>query len=51
MNTTELVKSVSIDNLLNQRTAVLDKLTQALALLREADQLAAAANVGFPTSA
>ena len=48
MNTTELVKSVSIDNLLNQRTAVLDKLAQGLALLREADQLAAAANVGFP---
>lgn len=48
MSTTELVKSVSIDNLVNQRAAVVAKLTQGLELLREAADLAGAAHVGFP---
>ena len=48
MSTTELVKSVSIDNLVNQRAAVVAKLTEGLELLREAASLANAAHVGFP---
>lgn len=48
MSTTELVKSVSIDNLVNQRAAVLEKLSEGLRLLCEAASLASAAHVGFP---
>jgi hypothetical protein len=47
--TDSLVKSVSIANLLNQRTGILAKVSQALALLAEADQLARAAHVDFPS--
>lgn len=48
MSTAELVKSVSIANLVNQRAAVMEKLAQGLSLLREAADLAGAAHVGFP---
>ena len=43
-----LVKSVSIDNMLNQRNAVVEKIVAALDLLTEARDLAGAAGVGFP---
>ena len=43
----ELVKSVSIENMVNQRAAVVARLNQALDLIAEAEALAAAANVGF----
>lgn len=43
-----LVKSVSIDNMLNQRDAALAKITTALDLLTEAQTLARSAGVGFP---
>jgi hypothetical protein len=48
MSTTDLVKSVSIDNLVNQRGAVLAKLVQGLQMLKDAAALAGAAHVGFP---
>lgn len=44
----DLVKSVSIANLVNQRTAVVEKIAAAVALIREASELAAAAHVGMP---
>jgi Domain of unknown function (DUF4942) len=43
-----LVKSVSIDNMLNQRDAALSKINQALDLLTEGQALARSAGVGFP---
>jgi hypothetical protein len=42
------VKSVSVENMLRQRDAVLEKFRAAVDLLREAREIAAAANVGFP---
>lgn len=48
MNTSTLVKSVSITNMANQRAAVLERLRQALDLMAEAESLARAAHVGFP---
>jgi hypothetical protein len=48
MQTTELVKSVSVDNLVNQRNAVVAKMRQALETLQEAAKLAEAASLGFP---
>lgn len=44
----QLVKSVSIENLVNQRAAVIEKIEAGLELLREAYQLSLAAHVGFP---
>lgn len=44
----ELVKSVSIDNMLNQREAVVAKIDAAFVLMREAMELAEAAHIGFP---
>lgn len=44
----ELVKSVSIENMVNQRAAVVERLNQALELIAEAERLATAAHVGFP---
>lgn len=41
----DLVKSISIDNLLNQRAAVIDRFRQAQALLAEAEQMLAAAGI------
>lgn len=46
--TTELVKSISIANLANQRVAVVERIRAVLDLLAEAEQLALAANLGFP---
>jgi len=45
---TDLVKSISIANLANQRVAVVERIRQALDLLAEAEQLAQAAHLGFP---
>lgn len=44
-----LVKSVSIENLVNQRSAVLERIRKAIDLLLEANTIAAQAGVGFPT--
>lgn len=43
-----LVLSLSIDNLVNQRAAVVERLQQATELVREAAKIAAAAHVGMP---
>ena len=43
-----LVKSVSIDNMINQRESVLDRFERAIEMLREAAKLAGAAHIGFP---
>lgn len=42
------VKSVSIENMLNQREAVIERVRRAVADLREAARLAGAAGLGFP---
>lgn len=42
------VKSVSIENMVRMRQAVMDRFSQAITLLEEADSMAAAAHVGFP---
>ncbi|MBX3603170.1 MAG: DUF4942 domain-containing protein [Rubrivivax sp.] len=44
----DLVPSVSIANLVNQRAAVLEKLGQAFDLIGEAAQIAGAAHLGMP---
>lgn len=49
MSTCELVPSVSIENLVNQRAAVVDKINAAAALIREASSLAGAAHLGMPS--
>lgn len=46
--TTDLVKSVSIANLANQRVAVVERVHAALDLLAEAERIAKAAHLGFP---
>lgn len=43
-----VVPSVSIDNMVNRRTAVLERVRSALQILREARDIARAANIGFP---
>ncbi|WP_186023179.1 DUF4942 domain-containing protein [Burkholderia gladioli] len=48
MDTTALVKSLSVTNLANQRVAVVERVRHALDLLNEAEQLARAAHLGFP---
>lgn len=48
MDTTDLVKSISIANLANQRVAVVERVRAALDLLDEAERLARAAHLGFP---
>ncbi|MBJ9624369.1 DUF4942 domain-containing protein [Burkholderia multivorans] len=48
MDTTELVPSISIVNLANQRVAVVERVRAALDLLGEAQTLAKAAHLGFP---
>lgn len=48
MSTTELVPSVSIANLVNQRAAVIEKVNAAIELLREASTIAQAAHLGMP---
>jgi hypothetical protein len=47
-DTTDLIKSVSIANLANQRLAVVERVRRALDLLNEAEQLARTAHLGFP---
>jgi hypothetical protein len=44
----DVVKSVSIENLVNQRAAVMERMTQALALIEEASKIAEVAHLGFP---
>lgn len=44
----EIVQSVSIANLVNQRQAVVERLEQAFKLIEEADRLARAAHIGMP---
>ena len=44
----EIVPSVSINYLLQQRLAVLERFTQAAALLGEAQRIAATSHLGFP---
>lgn len=46
--TTDLVPSVSIANLVNQRAAVLARLRSAVELVREASEIAAAGHLGMP---
>lgn len=46
--TTDLVKSVSIANLANQRVAVVERVHAALDLLAEAERIAKTAHLGFP---
>ena len=48
MQATELVKSLSIANLVNQRAAVIERLDKAVSLIREAAEIAAAAHLGMP---
>jgi len=46
---TQVVPSVSIENLVNQRDAVLERLAQIIDMINETAAIAARANVGFPT--
>jgi hypothetical protein len=43
-----IVKSVSVENMVNQRAAVVERIDRALTLLTEARELAIAAGLGFP---
>jgi len=44
----EIVKSISIKNLLNQRAAVVALVEQGMKTLQEAAQLARSGSLGFP---
>jgi hypothetical protein len=46
--TTEIVKSVSIANMANQRAAIMARVEKAFELLAEADAIAASANMELP---
>jgi hypothetical protein len=48
MSTCELVPSVSIANMVNQRAAVMGRLDQAIGLIREAAEIANEAHLGMP---
>lgn len=48
MSQTELIKSVSIENLLSQRDAIQERFSRILALLTEAKQIAEAAHLVVP---
>lgn len=48
MSTAELVPSVSIENLVNQRAAVVERINAAVDLIREASKIASAAHLGMP---
>jgi len=48
MNTTDLVPSVSIANMVNQRAAMMQRLQQACGLIQEAAEIAEAAHLGMP---
>lgn len=43
------VKSVSIENMVNVRAGVMDRLTRAIGLIAEARDMAQAAHIGFPS--
>lgn len=46
--TTDLVPSVSIENLVNQRAAVMERIAQAVDLIQQAAEIARAAHLGMP---
>lgn len=48
MSSTELVPSVSVANMVNQRAALMEKMNAAIVLIREAAELAAAGHLGMP---
>lgn len=48
MSTTDLVPSVSIANMVNQRAAMMQRLQQACGLIQEAAAIAEAAHLGMP---
>ena len=48
MNTSEIVPSVSITNMVNQRAAMMQRLQQACALIQEAADIADSAHLGMP---
>ena len=48
MQSAELVKSLSIGNLVNQRAAVIERLDKAVTLIREAAEIASVAHLGMP---
>jgi hypothetical protein len=48
MTTTDLVPSVSIENLVNQRAAVVERINAAIDLIREASKIASTAHLGVP---
>lgn len=48
MTTHEIVPSISVANLVNQRAAVMERMRQAFALIREAGDIARAAHLGMP---
>lgn len=48
MSTTELVPSVSVANMVNQRAAMIQRLEQACGLIQEAADIAANAKLGMP---
>jgi hypothetical protein len=43
-----LIPSLSLEHFIQQRAAILERLNQAIALIREADQMAETANLGRP---
>lgn len=48
MSARDLVPSVSVENMVNQRAAVLERIGQAVTLLNEAAGIAAAGHIGMP---
>lgn len=44
----ELVPSISVQNMVNQRAAVMQRIGQAVGLIREASEIAQAAHLGMP---
>lgn len=48
MSTTEIVRSISVENMVNQRAAVIERLQQATRLVREAATIAGAGGLGMP---
>lgn len=48
MTTSDLVPSVSVENMVNQRAAVLERIGRAVDLIREAATIASAAHLGMP---
>lgn len=46
--TTEIVPSVSVANMVNQRAAMMERLQQACTLIQEAAEIAEVAHLGMP---